>query len=595
MILHRNKSMENTGGMQILKVIFLLLITTIFSNASYSQYQNNIEVSSKNFHDLNIALINDGSNDHIAASNLFNGTMQSFDLTLKRIDQLGAVVWIKEYAGTTLQNVRVFDVVSYVDLIFITGSVDVNGTKTVFVAKIDATSGNILGSMYYDIVAPSTHTTGLKIITTEADIDGDAVPDPGLLISGFFSDCYSIDPTCNNIGFLFRTDNSMNLIWTIELDTSISNKVQDYDFINGITETSDGYFLTGSVTAPTVSNSNQQTVLAYKVDFLGNFLWDMNYEFGNSNDVSVDAFYDAPTDEIYMLSNYSVSHYFGITVLDNATGTVNPAKTWYATGNDFNRYGFELFESVANSNNLIVSGYDRDENWVDPNNNSITGQSNLFVHEFSKADGSPAGITYQYLVEHTEPVGDEYNFWNGQMPLIYYPDISLYKDLNSGIGVYEHIGYRTLPSIGATEAMSVQTLLDRRNECDNIDYAINPMTASRVLTPALSGATPNTATSFALVGTSISTTLRDCTQGLATSENSIYDYSIYPNPVADIIRFDLEGIKAYEIYDVLGKKVLQNNLETQNNIDVSNLSKGIYSINLINEEGKIFTNRFIKK
>lgn len=584
-----------TRSMSILKGILFLLITIIFSHNTYSQYQNNIEVNNKNFHDLNITLVEDGTKEHIVASNLFNASMQNYDLTLKRIDQLGAVLWIKEYDGTSLQNARVFDIVCFVDLIFMTGSIDVNGTKTVFVAKIDATSGNVLGSMYYDIVAPSTHTTGFKIITTETDIDGDAVPDPGLVVSGFFSDCYAIDPNCNNIGFLFRTDNNMNLIWTIELDTSIANKVQDYDFINGITETSDGYFLTGSVTSPTVSNSNQQTVLAYKVDILGNFMWDNNYEYGNANDVSVDAFYDAGTDEIYMLSNYSVSHYFGITVFNNTTGVVNPAKTWVGTGNNYDRYGFQLFESVSNSSNLIVSGYDRDENWVDPNSNTITGQSNLFVHEFSKANGTPAGVTYQYLVEHTEPIGDEYNFWNGQMPLIYYPDISLYKDLDTGIGVYEHIGYRTLPSIGTTEAMSVQTLLDRRNDCEDIDYQINPAAVTRVLTPALSGATPNTAISFVLADTSISVTTRDCDEGLATTENRLYDINIYPNPVTDIIRFDIEGIKIYSIYDVLGKKVLQNSFKTPKSIDVSSLPSGIYSINLSDKEDKTFVSRFIKR
>lgn len=595
MILNRNKLLGTIKGMSILKRVFLLLITIIFSQNSYSQYQNNIEVNNKNFHDLNITLVEDGSNDHIAASNLFDSTMQSFDLTLKRIDQLGAVLWIKQYDGTTLQNARVFDIVSYVDLIFVTGSVDVNGTKTVFVSKIDATSGNVLGSMYYDIVAPSTHTTGLKIITTETDIDGDAIPDPGLVVSGFFSDCYAIDPTCNNIGFLFRTDNNMNLIWTIELDTSIANKVQDYDFINGITETSDGYFLTGSVTAPTVSNSNQQTVLAYKVDFAGNFVWDNNYEYGNANDVSVDAFYDAGTDEIYMLCNYSVSHYFGITVFNNTTGVINPAKTWHASGTDLDRYGFNIFESVTNSNNLIVSGYDRSENWVDNNNNSITGESNLFVHEFSKANGNPVGVTYQFQIVHDEPIGDEYNFWNGQMPLIYYPDISLYKDLDSGIGVYEHIGYRTHPSLGFTEAASVQTLLDRRNQCEHLDFQLNPVSAQRVLTPALSGATPNVATSFALVDNSIAVITRDCADGLVTSENSIYETSIFPNPVAHTVRFSIEGIIAYSIYDVLGKKVMQNNLRASMSIDVSNLPNGIYNINLMDIEGKTYTARFIKK
>jgi len=53
MILKGNKLLENTRRIWIQKGLLLLLFAAITSNSLYSQYQKNVEVSNKNFHDHN--------------------------------------------------------------------------------------------------------------------------------------------------------------------------------------------------------------------------------------------------------------------------------------------------------------------------------------------------------------------------------------------------------------------------------------------------------------------------------------------------------------------------------------------------------------
>ena len=160
--------------------------------------------------------------------------------------------------------------------------------------------------------------------------------------------------------------------------TTLDNTVNtlEYDFVNGVAETSDGFFLTGSATWQDLSNNTaQQIVLAHKLDFQGTMQWDQSYVFGNANDVSVDAYFDSTTSKIYMLTNYSFSHYFGISVFDN-NGTYDSARSWYADDpNNLNMYGFALMPSFNSANNLVIAGYDRDESW-NIGANSYYGESN---------------------------------------------------------------------------------------------------------------------------------------------------------------------------------------------------------------------------
>ena len=182
--------------------------------------------------------------------------------------------------------------------------------------------------------------------------------------------------------------------------------------MNNVTETSDGLFITGSGNYEhPIFGYVQQCVLAHKLNFQGNWLWDSSYLVGNSSDVSVDAYYDVESDKIFMLCNYSISHSYGVTAFDN-NGSYDASRSWYAQDPDYmDTYGFTLMPSLNDSNNLIVSGYDREEYWTD-GINTLYGETNAFVSEFNKNTGNPVIKNYIYTVENVNSGTDDYNFWN---------------------------------------------------------------------------------------------------------------------------------------------------------------------------------------
>ncbi len=576
---------------KLLLSIFTFL-TTFYMAA---QYQTNVSVANEHYHDLNQTIINDGTDDIMVASNLFDSTMTTQVISLKRINQIGNVVWAREYDALPLVNARVFDVVNRFDLVYITGSVDVSGIKRTFIAEIEAATGIVLNTQFYDIVSPNFNSRGLHIAYTESDADGDGAPDPGLVVSGFFSDCYNVDTTCNtNIGFVLRTDPALNFIWAVEVDTGVP-ATADYDFVNRTIETADGFFLTGSATGLNGAGLTQQAVLAHKIDFMGNPMWDNSYIFGNSQDVSVDAYYDAGSNEIYALMNYSVSHYFGITVFNNTTGVIDPLKSWYASSGDLDRYGFSLMESLTSPNNLVIAGYDRDENWTS-GGSSLFGQSNVFVYEFDKATGNPVGLNYQYLVPNTEPTGDEFNFWNGQMPLIYYPEMSFeHRNATGTVSDYFHVGYRRNTSASFTAAELYKTDFNKRNMCEDLLLNITPVSISTFTVQVSSAFVPVFTSPLTLNMNGYNYTEDLCDPTLSTGEQEVETGVIFPNPVNNQLFTTISNASTYAIYDAMGRNVAQGRLTTERVVNVETLTSGVYFITIADINRQKQTFKFIKR
>jgi pimeloyl-ACP methyl ester carboxylesterase len=72
--------------------------------------------------------------------------------------------------------------------------------------------------------------------------------------------------------------------------------------------------------------------------------------------------------------------------------------------------------------------------------------------------------------------------------------------------------------------------------------------------------------------------------------SSIY---IYPNPVNDYVFINSQNIiKEISIYNIVGL-IMENKL-LENKINVSNLTKGVYFLNLTDQTGKNFTSKFVK-
>ncbi len=577
-------------------VIALCIITVTFGQP----FQKYVGTSNMYHHDLNLEPINDGSNHFAVAGNLMDANFTSQLMALHRINQSGSVVWSNTYTSTASSIVRVLDMVNLFDKLYATGYVEANrpGMRSAFIAEIQASNGAVLSANFYDISGSNINSQGFKIVYTNSDANGDTLPDPGFLVAGYFGMCAPLNISCVlNIGFVLRTDISLNILWSKELENNnTTSGTFDYDFINDITETPTGFFLTGSITGQVTPGQDQQGVLAYKMDFMGNPLWDRSYIFGNSQDVSMDAYYDTATQSIFMLTNYSVSHYFGVTVMNDATG--NPTGTsWYISGNDLNTYAFRILESLTSSNNLVITGYDRDENWNDALGNPMFGQTNLFVHEFVKATGVPLGNTQQFLVPHTEHGPDEFSFWSSQIPVIYYPDISLPYIYNDGTAAqYLHAGYRTEPSGNRTVAELFAMRSNNINECIRLGkpLTINPPILNYIV--ATSGNVPSSLTPLQLAPTALVTIEQNCDDTLlAIQDNPLQKIELYPNPATDKVYVLGENVKGFIIYDALGRNVKEGVLNSKKTLSVENLTAGVYLVKIMDENNNFHTIKLLKK
>ncbi len=82
---------------------------------------------------------------------------------------------------------------------------------------------------------------------------------------------------------------------------------------------------------------------------------------------------------------------------------------------------------------------------------------------------------------------------------------------------------------------------------------------------------------------------------LSVGQFDLTNIRVTPNPAYDFIMLELKGKHLNEVivYDMLGKNVLAKKELTSNEINVSNLKKGMYCIKLFTENGTM-TKKFIK-
>lgn len=448
------------------KMFILTLLISISVSVQSQVFQQHLQIPGNYFHEVCTDQLNSSSEDLIIAGNFFDATFSNPMIELIRVDELtGNLVWQYNYydATNTYEKVRIFDVLAYSssdeDMLVLTGSLNIDNINYLFIIKVDE-SGNYIDGMYYkNLVLGETHAQGLDIIYAQG----------ALVVSGFSNMDYNHSTNDSKTGFVMMVDMGLTPIWTKNISTNYPNANNDFDMVSDVTETSDGFFITGSISS--APSSTLQAVLSAKVDFSGNVQWINSYLYGNSQDVGVDAYYDADFNEIYLLCNYSASHYFGVTVIDNNTGAMDPSKSFVAYDWDnLNRYGFTIMES-ENANNLVVAGYMRDGYYVDEYNNTMFSQTIPFVWEFDKATGDQKGVNYFYNIPFTDPgFSDYFDFWNFQMPLIYYPDMAL--NLSNGSG-YFLTGFRSDSITGFTEIEMINTDINHRTHCYQTPLELN--------------------------------------------------------------------------------------------------------------------------
>ena len=90
-------------------------------------------------------------------------------------------------------------------------------------------------------------------------------------------------------------------------------------------------------------------------------------------------------------------------------------------------------------------------------------------------------------------------------------------------------------------------------------------------------------------GTEVDMTYVDLT---GVDENSQVNFKVYPVPAENEILIQAEGFQKAEIYSLTGQKMMESQ---QNNMNVSQLSSGLYIIKVYDLEGNCSTQRFVVK
>lgn len=79
---------------------------------------------------------------------------------------------------------------------------------------------------------------------------------------------------------------------------------------------------------------------------------------------------------------------------------------------------------------------------------------------------------------------------------------------------------------------------------------------------------------------------------LSTESFDQNEISFYPNPATSVLNIELEGKAEVEIYSILGKRVIQTEVQNQKAIAVDNLISGVYLVKII-QDGKAVTKKLI--
>ena len=137
------------------------------------------------------------------------------------------------------------------------------------------------------------------------------------------------------------------------------------------------------------------------------------------------------------------------------------------------------------------------------------------------------------------------------------------------------------PGIGSTESTPLVT--------NNTGTTVAPASIASLCIRQSSPTTGNVEIDELRIGDSWSNVTSSI---LGVSQNSISDFSIYPNPVTNgvfYITTDTNIERAVTIFDILGKQVLNTTIH-ESAINVSGLNPGVYLVQ-VTEEGDITTTR----
>ncbi len=563
-----------------LTVILCLVVSAVQAQFTYDDFRDNVYQSVSTIYPGDPSIFGEG---YVISSTTVDPSGSDVRGKVIRIDAVGNPLWTFIYTPFNGLNHRITHIekVTWTGMVeyLVIGSVDYGGNSSLTVTLIDDNGVVINSNEFFPSTYP--YLTGIKGIYSTVFNEYVIV---GVESTGFTT----IDQ--KDI-LVMGLDPGLNISWEYELSTP--NQVYDYDFVTDVIETTPGEFaIVGTSNENSLATQSEPAAMVAVVS-PGGLNWDYNFATtppgSGHSDNAASAIFDQTTNSIWVLGNSSAQHYFHLTEFDPG-GVLLNAYDFFDP--DFDRYGFELKQSVQNPDHLIISGYKYTFN------SSPLDEAFPILVEFDKA---AIAVNWHYMYTTSNPGIASYAENNmlfmralGQFGF-FYNTIMDYRFDEDG---YVFLGNDVL--ISGQYGIKFWGV-DIAGNLPNPDCGIKPFPTNVTfgnrfqVDPLFDVFSPVDPTGpfvfeepFDLVFEPCGPILKkgDQQEDIADASESITQ-GIYPNPASDIL-----NISGYEeathilIHDLSGKLVVNEQLDNpvQTSLPINQLNAGTYMVKVMKGE-----------
>lgn len=589
---------------QNLAVTFIALL---FAGVTFGQsFQKTLFNEKYDFNHYSIASIEKG---YVCVGTLFGE--DNNDIHVVKLDNNGTILW--ERVIDESKDDRGLDVViDERNNIVLTGYISHRGvgSANLYVAKMNENGVYLNDRVVQHFPAnyweEEYMTAGTNIIYDEKN--------EVYIVGGMTSESRMVSPIHKNHALLFKFDRNLNLISDNLIFTG-----GNFQSINDIEIVPEGYFITGGVKGIGAKQVVLAAIVDNDLDLIKNFSFD---DLNGGKNVGVSMVYEKDEDNIYILSNnsslplihYDNFNYLQITKFSEISKDLDWCEDVEGTSYildlpfpersaSFMPVGFQLEECTWNNKHLIASGlFAKREN-----DNSEDAGALAWIIEFDKATGNRVGGMEWSISSATDFSlhGDQlFSTYGGSISAPLYYNQEMLTKRNDGKG-YVLIAPRLIERKYGIDLLTTYNMepmgcfnefkfqaqrIEIENHC--IDQTDRDFYARTPKIPVLKHKNERTVFCRDL-------NRRYGARSLAIEENKENTaLHVFPNPGNGSITIDLpEGITTgtISIIDLTGKRLLQHTISTNNNqLDVSQLSNGIYHIQLTTQNGVLFKQKFVK-
>lgn len=350
---------------RIILTLSLLIGGLMATVEAQTLWERTFSKPNHDYKDYSITTAADGSGDLLLAGTLWDKGADTYRAHLIRIDDASAnVVFEQAYdlgGNTWAMSIAPFQSTAGSGYA-ITGFVEQGGIRRTIVATLDE-NGNVQQSRLFE--QGMDNGMGLHIQATP-----DATNEGFVLVGMVHEPTGGLSlQNASKKGFCLKLDQGLNIVWEQYLDVPLDAVYsRDYDVASHVVPTDQGYFITGGKNMLTIFGQQRQGILAVMLDPSGNPIWDASYFTGNFADNGASAYYDQAAQDVYVLTNISVSHHLGISVFDANSGALDNVASFEASSSNFDldKYGYCMVKAPF-SDQLLISGRGADGQWANDN------------------------------------------------------------------------------------------------------------------------------------------------------------------------------------------------------------------------------------